>query len=40
MADDKKDEPKKKPAKVKDRYSLEESLRMTRGDFSKKKKAY
>lgn len=36
----KKSEKKPRPGKPKDRYTLEESLRMTRGDFSKKKKVY
>lgn len=43
MADaksDKKSEKKPRPAKPKDRYTVEQSLAMSRGDFSKCKKAY
>lgn len=41
MADDKKKSEKKpRPGKTKDRYTLEESLAMVRGDFSKRKKVY
>jgi hypothetical protein len=43
MADDKKKsekKPKPRPGKTTDRYTLEESLAMVRGDFSKRKKVY
>jgi hypothetical protein len=40
MADAAKPDKKKRPAPSKDRYTMEEALRMTRGDFSKKKKVY
>lgn len=37
---DSKSEKKPRPGKKHDRYTLEQSLAMVRGDFSKHKKAY
>jgi hypothetical protein len=38
--DTKSEKQKPRPAKTKDRYTVEQSLAMSRGDFSKHKKAY